>query len=69
MKGNIDRISENFLVVILENGAILNLRRERYPDLKAGDCINIKGFKIEIDKEETDRLKKDNIKLQNDLFK
>lgn len=55
MKGIVDRIEEDFLVVELENMEMIDICISQVPDAKEGDVLIIKENSITIDKEETRR--------------
>ena len=59
----VDRIENEYLVVELENGNIVDIPREVVPDAKEGDIID-----IFINKEETKNRKEEVRKLMDDLF-
>ena len=63
MQITVDRIEDEFLVVELEDGNIVDIPKELVPDAKEGDVID-----IYINKEETENRKKEVKKLMDDLF-
>ena len=68
MKGIVDRIEGDFLVVELENGDMLDIAIERALKAKEGDVILIEEDHITIDDEETIK-RRENIKnLFDDLM-
>lgn len=69
MKGIIDRFEGEYAVVELDNRHMINISIDRIPqDCKEGYAINIDGDKISIDWEETERLRKEIEKLEEDLW-
>lgn len=69
MQGNIDRETEKYFILILENNKKIKLKKENYPYLKVGYIVNVKNKKITPDLAATAALKQKNIDLQNQLFK
>lgn len=69
MQGNIDRETEKYFILILENNKKIKLKKENYPDLKVGHVVKIENNKIIPDLAATAALKQKNIDLQNQLFK
>ncbi|TDT62371.1 DUF3006 domain-containing protein [Fonticella tunisiensis] len=59
MKGVIDRFEGSFAVVVMDDGAIKNIHRDKLPEgAKEGDVL-ILGDRVEIDVEETKKRKKE----------
>ena len=69
MRGNVDRISEGYIVIRMEDNSIKNLIFDKYPFIKVGDVVLIDEEKIIVDEEATKKLKEKIIKLQKKLFK
>ncbi len=69
MRGNVDRISEGYIVIRMEDNSIKNLIFDKYPFIKVGDVVIIDEEKIIVDEEATKKLKEKIIKLQKKLFK
>ena len=59
----IDRIEENYLIVELENGKIINLPKELIPNAKENDI-----YSINLNKDEMKKRKNNINNLINDLF-
>ena len=59
----IDRIEENYLIVELENGKIINLPKELIPNAKENDI-----YTIILNKDEMKKRKNNINNLINDLF-
>lgn len=59
----IDRIEENYLIVELENGKIINLPKELIPNAKENDI-----YTIMLNKDEMKKRKNNINNLINDLF-
>ena len=59
----IDRIEENYLIVELENGKIINLPKELIPTAKENDI-----YTITLNKDEMKKRKNNVNNLINDLF-
>ena len=59
----IDRIEENYLIVELENGKIINLPKELIPNDKENDI-----YTITLNKDEMKKRKNNINNLINDLF-
>ena len=59
----IDRIEENYLIVELENGKIINLPKELIPNAKENDI-----YTINLNKDEMKKRKNNINNLINDLF-
>lgn len=55
MKGIVDRIEGEFLVVELENEEMIDIPRKKARHAKEGDALIIEGDTIRIDSEETKR--------------
>lgn len=69
MRGIIDRIEENYAVVELENRVMINIEKKKIPfNAKEGDVIIINNDNITIDKEKTEKLKKEIEELTKDLW-
>lgn len=68
MKGIVDRIEGDFLVVELENLEMVDISIDQAPDAKEGDVIIIKEGSITIDREETRKREERIRKLFNDLL-
>ena len=41
MRGNVDRISEGYIVIRMEDNSIKNLIFDKYPFIKVGDVVII----------------------------
>lgn len=67
MKGIVDRIEGEFLVVELENGDMIDIPIEKVLKAKEGDVLLI-AEEITIDEEETKRRSVDVRKLFDDLL-
>lgn len=63
MTFTIDRIEENYLIVELENGKIINLPKELIPNAKENDI-----YTIALNKDEMKKRKNTINNLINDLF-
>lgn len=59
----IDRIEGEYAVVEIENGKLINVPKELFPNAKEGDVIN-----ISINNEETNKRKENIEKIMNDVF-
>lgn len=59
----IDRIEGEYAVVEIENGKLINVPKELFPNAKEGDIIN-----ISINNEETNKRKENIEKIMNDVF-
>ena len=57
MRGNVDRISEGYIVIRMEDNSIKNLIFDKYPFIKVGDVVIIDEEKIIVDEEATKKLK------------
>lgn len=55
MRGIVDRIEEEHIIVELESEEIISIKREENPLVKEGDVIIIDGETIIIDKDETNK--------------
>ena len=65
----VDRFEENFAVCEKEDGSLINIKRDVIPkEVKEGDVLIINKNLIAIDKEETDRRKKEIEKLTEDIW-
>lgn len=63
LKATIDRFEGDYAVVEMEDKTMVNTPKCLIPESQEGDII-----RIEIDKDETERRKKDIKKLMNDLW-
>lgn len=63
MKVIIDRLEEDYAIVELEEGKMLEIPKELFPEAKEGDIVN-----IEISKEETNKRKEQIKKMMNNIF-
>lgn len=63
MTFTIDRIEENYLIVELENGKIINLPKELIPNAKENDI-----YAITLNRDEMKKRKNNINNLINDLF-
>jgi len=69
MKVIIDRFEGKYAVCQREDMSMVNIDKSRLPyGAKEGDVLSIFNDKINIDKEETERLKKDVEKLSKDIW-
>ena len=70
LKGEVDRIEEDFLVVLLQNNQKVLLDRYEYNDLNVGDQIIISTYLFDVKKNsnETRIIKEEVNKLQTRLF-
>lgn len=69
MKVIIDRFEGNYAVCEKENGKMIDIRKDCLPkEAKEGDVLDIKGDKIIIDVNETERRKKEIEELTKDLW-
>ncbi|MFA6939797.1 MAG: DUF3006 domain-containing protein [Clostridiaceae bacterium] len=69
MKVIIDRFEGKFAVCQKENMSMINIERSKLPEgVKEGDALLVLKGSISIDKEETDRLKKQIEKLSKDIW-
>lgn len=68
MKGIVDRIEGDFLVVELENEQMIDIPREKLRQAKEGDAIIINGDTISIDKQETKKREERIKNLFDDLL-
>lgn len=59
----VDRIEDEYLVVELENGSMLDIPKELVPDAKEGDIID-----IYVNEQATNERKKEVKNLMSDLF-
>jgi len=65
----IDRFEEDFAVVELPDGNMLNIKKNKIPsEAKEGDVLIIKNDEILIDREETKRRKSEIEKMMDDLW-
>lgn len=61
MKAVIDRFEGDFAVAVTLSGETFNINIDKLPKgIKEGDVIIISDGKIDIDKDETEKLKRDN---------
>lgn len=68
MKGIVDRIEGDFLVVELENLEMVDISTSRAPEAREGDVLIIKEDGITVNKEETIKREKRIKQLFNDLL-
>ena len=68
MKGIVDRIEGDFLVVELENLEMVDISNDQAPEAKKGDVIIIEQDSITVDKEETRKREEKIRRLFNDLL-
>ena len=68
MKGIVDRIEGDFLVVELENLEMVDISIDQAPEAKEGDVIIIEQDSITVDKEETRKREEKIRRLFNDLL-
>lgn len=69
MKVVIDRFEGDYAVCEKENREMIDIKREGIPkEAKEGDVLDIKGDKIIIDVNETERRKKEIEELTKDLW-
>ena len=59
----VDRIEEDYIVLELDNGDIIDVPRELIPGAREGDIVD-----IYINRDETDAKKEEVKKLMDDLF-
>lgn len=70
LKGIIDRIEENFVIVELEDGTMKVIPKEILPlEAKEGSVLIIDEENINIDEKDTEEKKKKADRLLEDLFK
>lgn len=68
MKGIVDRIEGDFLVVELENLEMVDISTSRAPEAREGDVLIIKERCITVDKEETMKREEKIKQLFHDLL-
>ncbi len=68
MKGIVDRIEGDYLVIELENMQMIDICVSRVPDAKEGDVLVIKKGHITVDREETKKREEKIKKLFSDLL-
>lgn len=69
MKVIIDRFEGKYAVCQKEDMSMVNIDRRKLPsEAKEGDVLSVGIDKISIDKEETDRLKKQAEELSKDIW-
>lgn len=69
MIGNVDRISEGYIIIRMEDNSIRSFLYEKYPFIKTGDIVIINDNIITVDEEATKKMKDRIIKLQRKVFK
>jgi Protein of unknown function (DUF3006) len=68
MRGIIDRFEGDFVVVEID-GKTRDVERYLFPsDAKPGDAVIIEGTKITIDREKTEKLRKEIEELMNEVW-
>lgn len=69
MLGNVDRISEGYVIIIMQDNSTKTFKYEKYPFLKQGQIVNITDDEITVDEKATQLLKDRVIALQKSIFK
>lgn len=67
MIGVVDRIEGNYLVIVLDNGCIIDIYNNNY-SIKEGDVVILDSDGIHVDCEETMKRKEEVRKLMESVF-